>query len=287
MNVRLKELENKWKRLRKEEGFRRAPALTFARMISWLARCLLQKAVIVNLRRWKVRMFLPPKWRGIGRLIFTFREHYEPELAYLEKVLSAGNTFVDVGASFGIYSVVASRMVGDTGRVLAFEPSIQSFPVLQKNIDMNNLRNVLAFRVALSEREGEAWLYHAPCPSGNSVGRDPSFDGAGEEVMTESLDYVLQRASVDRVDVIKMDVQGAEELVLRGASKVVNSMRPLIIFEVYPSGAAYLGLSPNGAREMLESLGYEFFSVGKSGPVDWTEPQPTYFNVVAVPRKLQ
>jgi FkbM family methyltransferase len=232
-------------------------------------------------------MFLPPKWRGIGRLIFTFREHYEPELAYLEKVLSSGKTFVDVGASFGIYTVAASRMVGDTGRVLAFEPSVQSFPVLQKNIDMNNLRNVIAFRVALSDKGGGARLYHAPDPSGNSLGRDPSFDGGGEEVMTESLDYVLQRASVDRVDVIKMDVQGAEELVLRGASRVVNSMRPLIIFEVYPNGAAYLGLSPNGAREMLESLGYEFFRVGESGPVVWTEPRPAYFNVVAIPGKLQ
>ena len=80
-------------------------------------------------------MFLPAKWQGIGRLIFTLREHYEPELAYLEKVLSAGKTFVDVGASFGIYTVAASRMVGDTGRVLAFEPSVQSFPILQKNID--------------------------------------------------------------------------------------------------------------------------------------------------------
>src|SRR6267378_2948831 len=103
MNIRLKKLEKKWKRLRKEEGFRQAPVLTLTRLVSWLARCLLQKATIVNLRRWKIQMFLPPKWRGIGRLIFTFREHYEPELAYLEKVLSSGKTFVDVGASFGIY----------------------------------------------------------------------------------------------------------------------------------------------------------------------------------------
>ena len=231
-------------------------------------------------------MFLPPKWQGIGRLIFTFREYYEPELAYLEKVLAPGNTFVDVGASFGIYTVAASRMVGDSGHVLAFEPSIQSFPVLRKNIDVNNLRNVSAFHVALSEKRGRAWLYHAPDPSGNSLGRDPSFEGAGEDVMTESLDHLLRRISVDRVDVIKMDVQGAEELVLRGASKVVNSMRPIIIFEVYPDGAAYLGLSPNGAREMLESLGYEFFRVGESAPLVWAEPQPTYFNVVAIPGKL-
>ncbi len=286
MNVRLKELENKWQRLRKEEGFRQAPVLTFVRLISWLAGCLLQKAVIVKLRKWNVRMFLPPKWRGIGRLIFTFREHYEPELAYLEKVLSPGKTFVDVGASFGIYTVVASRMVGTAGRVLAFEPSVQSFSVLRRNIEINNLKNVLAFRVALSEERGGAWLYHAPDPSGNSLGRDPSFDGAAEEVITESLDCALERASVDRVDVIKMDVQGAEELVLRGANKVVNTMRPLIIFEVYPNGAEYLGLSSNGARKMLEGLGYEFFRVGEPGPIDWTEPLPAYFNVVAVPRKL-
>ena len=287
MNLRLQNLEERWKRLTEEEGFRLAPGLTLARMISWLARCMLQKTVIVDLQKWKAKMFLPPKLHGIGRLIFTFREHYEPELAYLEKVLSPGKTFVDVGASFGIYTVAGSRMVGETGRVLAFEPSVQSFPILKKNIEMNSLRNVTAFRVALSDKGGGAWLYHAPDPSGNSLGRDPSFDGAGEEVMTESLDHALQRASVDRVDVIKMDVQGAEELVLRGASKVVKSMRPVIIFEVYPKGSAYLDISPNGARDMLESLGYEFFRVGESTPVVWAEPHPAYFNVVAIPGKLK
>src|SRR6266550_7977529 len=152
MNVRLKELENKWQRLRKEEGFRQAPVLTFVRLISWLAGCLLQKAVIVNLRKWNVRMFLPPKWRGIGRLIFAFREHYEPELTYLEKVLSPGKTFIDAGANFGVYTLVAGKIVGETGRVLAFEPSVQSFPVLHHNIALNGLMNASAYRLALSEK---------------------------------------------------------------------------------------------------------------------------------------
>src|SRR5258708_2412284 len=79
MNIRLKKFEERWKRLRKEEGFRQAPLLSLTRLISWLARCMLQKATIVNLRRWRIRMYLPPKWQGVGRLIFTFREHYEPE----------------------------------------------------------------------------------------------------------------------------------------------------------------------------------------------------------------
>src|SRR6267143_1280329 len=89
MNRWLKDLNRKWQWLSSQVGFRRAPVSTCARLISWRARCLLGKAAIVNMRRWSMPISLPPRWRGIEKLVFVFREDYEAELIYLEKVLSS------------------------------------------------------------------------------------------------------------------------------------------------------------------------------------------------------
>lgn len=272
----------KWKYLTVQEAYRRNPVLTVSRLLAWRARCFLRRPAIAFLRRWNVKMFLPAQWRGVAKLVFTFREHYEPELACLEKILSAGSIFVDAGANIGIYTVVASRIVGDKGRVIAFEPSAQSFPILQRNITLNGLKNVLAFPFALGQTTGQCRLYRGPNPGLNSLGKDPSWKEEAEEIEMEQLDRVLDRTSTNRVDVIKMDVQGAEELVLRGARRIVTSMHPLIIFEIFPEGTAPIGLSSFGAWDFLRSLGYKFFVVQRGALCHTTSP-PAGGNVVAIP----
>src|SRR4029077_8868330 len=205
-------LPGKWKFLKTQHGFHCAPILTLIRLISWAVRCCVQRTVIVNLRRWNVQMSLPGAWRGLGKFLFVFRENYEPELAYLEKLLSPGMTFIDVGANFGVYTVVASKLVGEAGRVIAFEPTAQSFDVLRKNVGLNDFKNVLTFRAAVSDKPGTGWIYYGTDPVQNSLGKNPYWEAGGEEVVMESLDHVLQQAGVDRVDVIKIDAEGAEEL---------------------------------------------------------------------------
>ncbi len=282
---RLRKLREMCQFLNTQEGFRRDPFLTLFRLAVWHWNCLWGKASTVRLRRWGVRMFLPGKWRGFGKFIFAFREHYEPELTYLEKVLSPGKTFIDAGANFGVYTLVAGKIVGETGRVLAFEPSVQSFPVLHHNVALNGLMNASAYRLALSEKSGKAWLYHGRDPVQNSLGRDPSSSGEGEEVDTESLDNVLRKAGVEHVDVIKLDVEGAEEMILRGAMRTLTVDRPVVIFEVNEAAARGLGLSPQGARELLRSLDYQVFVLGQREDGHAQKPALTYFNVVAAPRQ--
>jgi FkbM family methyltransferase len=288
---RLKMLWGKWRYLTVQEAYLRDPALTVSRLLSWRTRCLLRRPAIASLRRWNLQMFLPANWRGVEKLIFAFREYYEPELAYLEQLLSPGMTFIDAGANIGVYTLVASRIVGDRGRVIAFEPSAQSFPVLQRNIALNRLTNVLAFPFALTQTSGRTRLYRGPNAGLNSLGSDPSWPERFpswreevEEIATEPLDGVLHRTSTNRVHVVKMDVQGAEELVLRGGINTVKVMRPRIIFEIFPEGTAPIGLSPYGAWNLLESLGYEFFLMKGRALYHTTSP-PTGGNVVGIPRE--
>src|ERR1700758_1658936 len=122
---RLQKLRELWGFLTVQEAFRRAPMLTLLRSAAWCCRCLLRITTTVELPRWNVRMFFPAQRKGFGKFIFAFREYYEPELAYLEKILSPGKCFVDVGANFGVYTLVGGKLVGDRGRVFAFEPTAQ------------------------------------------------------------------------------------------------------------------------------------------------------------------
>ena len=277
----------RWDFLSMHPAFRRAPMQTTLRLVSWRTRCLLRTAATVHLRRSGVRMFLPPNWRGVAKLIYAFRDDYEPELLYLERVLSPGKVFVDAGANFGIYTLLASKIVGEAGRVISFEPSSRAFPVLRRNIALNGFKNVLALPLALTDKPGRARLYYHSAVGCDSLGKDASFeqDAHTEEIGTESLDNVLKHTSVGRVDVIKMDVQGAEELALRGANEIVTSTRPIVIFEFFPEGAVSLGLSPNGTWNFLEGCGYEFFIVDERGTASrLLSPPPTIANVLAIHR---
>ena len=282
---RLKKAREMWQFLKTQEAFRRAPVLTLFRSASWYWRCVLRMATVLELPRWKVRMFFPAQRKGFGKFIYAFREYYEPELAYLEKVLSPGKVFIDVGANFGVYTLVASKLVGTSGRVIAFEPTAQSFAILRQNIALNHFANVRAFQFALAQRRGKAWLYHGWDPVGNSLGKDPLCGNEGEEVQTEALDKLLEEKDIDRVHAIKIDVEGAEELVLRGAIRCLTTNRPIVIFEFNPGCAARLGLSPCGARDLLESLGYEFVLLGDCARSNNPEARPTYFNIVAIPKQ--
>lgn len=279
---RIRKAHEMWNFLKTQHAFRQAPLLTLLRSATWFWRRVWRKPTVVDLERWNVRMFFSAEKKGFGKFIYAFRENYEPELAYLEEILSPGMIFVDAGANFGVYTLVASKLVGETGRVLAFEPTAGSFATLRQNIDLNRSSNVRLFQVALAQKKGRAWLYHGWDPVGNSLGRDPLAGSEGEEVQTESLDTVLKENGVDRVDVIKIDVEGAEELVLQGAIRCLTTQLPIVIFEVNPGCADRLGLSPWGARDLLQALGYESLLLEDGTRSNRIKSQPTYFNMVAI-----
>ena len=280
-----KELAMKWLWLKAQTGFRRAPIRTAFRFVSWGARCALRRQTITEIRKWNLRILLPAMWKGVEKLIFVFRENYESELNYLETILFPSKTFVDIGANLGIYTLVASRIVGPSGRVIAFEPSLQSFLTLKENVSLNGFKNVLAVRVALSDKTGEAFLYHGSDAGKNSLGSFPCREPKGEPVATQSLDEALHQLSVETVDVIKMDVEGAEELVLRGAKRTVASHRPIVLFEINPESSRRLGFSPRGAWDLLAATDYEFFAIKHNGSLSSLKTMPMALgNVVAIPR---
>jgi FkbM family methyltransferase len=273
MPSRLTPLKAKYQYLRNHSAFRAAPVVTTMRLVSWWGHCALGLPGSVKLKRYDARLDLPRLWRGVAKLLYAFREKYEPELGHVAATLSPGMTVVDVGASYGVYTAVAAKAVGSGGLVLAFEPAAESFAVLEHNVLVNGLRNVRLFRCALSNMSGETRLYHHPDSSRNSLGADCGTPSTWEEVRVRTLDSVLEEQGVNCVDLLKIDTEGAEQLVLAGAESLLRRCKPIVVFEVNPAASTALDLHKWGAWSVLDALGYRFFSVNNQGePVSLDSP---------------
>lgn len=170
------------------------------------------------------------------------------EFAFLHKMLEPGITFLDAGANEGVYTVFAAQCVGHRGAVWAFEPSEREFKRLQQNVKLNRLKNVHPFPLALAEHEGQAELAVADAEhSGQNTLGKFAHDGVRvlrkEPVSVQVLDQVVEENGITRLDVMKLDVEGAEHRLLDGARRTLLRFRPVILFEASDTALRHQGSS--------------------------------------------
>jgi len=188
---------------------------------------------------------------------YLMREQVEPELAALQRFLGPGGVLVDVGANIGLFSLKGAHLVGGAGLVLAVEPGETSLARLSANLALNNLPQIRVVRAALSDHEGEMALFHIP------LGDDPQafslISGGGqvpsETVQVTTLDKLAETHGLTRLDCIKIDVEGAEPMVLSGARATLERFHPIVIFEINAPLAEATGGSSEAAGA-LTALGY-------------------------------
>ncbi len=156
-------------------------------------------------------------------------------------------------------------LIGDEGRVVAFEPGAASFAALEKSQALNRATNVILVRKALADREGRAHLYHHLAQANSFSIAPPEGACDFEEIEITTLPRALAENNVTRLDFIKLDIDGAEELVLRAASELLARHHPVILFEPHPEGTRRLGLQPDGTTRFLGELGYEIYSLDARG----------------------
>ncbi len=190
------------------------------------------------------------------------------ERVALENIIRPGQTIVDVGANLGLYTVLLSRLVGPTGRVISFEPDPELFGLLQKSCERNGCANVKAHNVALGSRPARMPMRRMILNSGdNTLGSQ----GSGlfrSEVMIE----VARLDDLDanlRPDLIKIDVQGWEFEVLRGMQRILaDNPKAEIHFEYWPGGLQRAGDSPEAFTTWLSSQGYRLRLAGSMIELD-------------------
>jgi len=168
---------------------------------------------------------------------------WEPfETQIFEEQIKPGMVVVDLGASIGYYSLAASRLVGETGKVYAFEPYPDSFNLLVKNIEVNRFTNIVPVQKAISDKAGTSRLHLSTEPAMNTLSSSLTISHRGYvEVSITTLDEYF---GDNKVDVIKMDIEGSESLALKGMRNVIKHNPNLkLITEVYPERLKGLGSS--------------------------------------------
>src|SRR3989344_3914042 len=142
-------------------------------------------------------------------------------LAMLRSSIKNGMNVIDIGANIGLYTVISSRRVGPSGKVFAYEPEEENFSLLSKNIEFNKLKNVTPIKMALANVAGNRTLYMAKDNKGHHSFSDDSSSDKKILVPTDTLDQSLIKYGSPKIDLIKMDIEGAEPLALEGMSGTI------------------------------------------------------------------
>jgi FkbM family methyltransferase len=188
-------------------------------------------------------------------------EWHRNELSAFGALVGEGGTAIDVGANQGFISLILASIVGPSGRVIAFEPSSTAYTKLCKTIAANDLGQVVPVKLGCGRRHETVTLHQVGRSSGNS-----SIRGVGTPLETielkplDEIDVVWER----RVDLLKIDTEGAEPDVLSGAERLLREHRPTIYIEM---GGEYV----DSTRESIELLRLAGYDTDHVADVNWQE----------------
>jgi FkbM family methyltransferase len=206
---------------------------------------------------------------GISREV-CFTGYYEPqETALVRSILQPGMSFVDVGANWGYYTLLAASLVGAKGRVLSLEPDPRLFPILQENVTRSELHQVTVLQLAAADEPGILTLAgYAEEGDNYGISRIILNQDAQEsifQVNSDSLDRIFQRHELSSVDLVKMDIEGAEAFALAGlAESLAERKVKRLLLELHPVQLAEHGSGVGAVIQKLHDAGYRAWTIDHS-----------------------
>ena len=179
---------------------------------------------------------------------------YELEItALIQKYVTSESVAVDIGANIGYHALTAAKIAK---QVVAFEPEPTNYQLLKKNIEANRFSNVTAVQKGLADRDCELTLHLTP----DSAGGHSIIDkGIGIPITLTTLDEFM---GGHRVDFIKMDIEGAEGLALKGMLRTLEKWKPVVISEFRPANIRKSGIDPDWFFKVFSDLGYSLTEIG-------------------------
>ncbi len=232
----------------------------------------------------------------MGGQIFFRGSYSGDQLDFLEKLLPVDGVFIDAGANHGEFSIAAASVVKE-GKVISFEPATRYRERLKANVKLNGFRNVEIMALAISDDEGSFTLYD--CEEKQHDGShneglptlfcSDSRSAVRETVLVRRLDCVLSELGVTRVDLMKLDIEGAEWGALRGAEQTLAKYRPTLIVEIGRETCQAAGYEPEEFARWIIDQGYRLEKIvrgGKTQPIT-ADVLGDFQNIVAWPSQEQ
>ncbi|MDX1976717.1 MAG: FkbM family methyltransferase [Pseudanabaenaceae cyanobacterium bins.68] len=233
-------------------------------------------------------MAVEPNFKSIVTSVLIAQgDWFEREIEFWRNNIEEGMTIIDVGANAGVYTFSAAKRVGATGRVLAIEPFSRCVSYLNETCRINQFDWVNVCAGAASDRNGKAKLSVGSASELNEViADDNAISGNFETVDCFTLDSLLDKYSVQRVDLLKIDAEGHELKVLKGSNRLLTEFAPIILYEnIAGSQGSNLPVA-----NYLQSIGYRLFRyqpyLQNLLPVDITADYSNNLNIIALPQKI-
>lgn len=247
------------------KGLGRLPLVK--RSFYFLYRWLVPKGItVIKVREHK--MYVDTRDTGsVTTSLLTLGSWERGTTRLFEDILQKGMVVLDVGAHVGYFTLVAAKLVGEEGKVFAFEPEPYNFDLLVRNIKLNGYHSVIPTQKAIADKNGRATLFLDKTRFGHhSLSRGNVIDCSGNsvEVDVQTLDDFLKDFG-DRVDFAKIDVQGAESAVIQGMAKTIESNKNLkIVVEFTLLGLRCFGSSPEEFLNRLIGYGFKLYQISES-----------------------
>ncbi len=229
---------------------------------------------------------------GMGLMFFFRRPYEENEWRFVSNFLKPGMVFFDIGANQGFYTLLAAKMVGPSGKVFSFEPVPSQLKKLKRNIKINRFGNIITEQSAVSYESGFSNINI--CLNGDeamSSLREPYKDASLKrkviQVPLYSIDDYVRKFNIKSIDFIKIDVEGGELDVLKGAINIIKNIRPVFMCEVQDIRTNQWGYRASKIYEFLEGYGYSWFSPNQNGFIEPVRSKEEYevkkAGLVAIP----
>jgi FkbM family methyltransferase len=228
------------------------------------------------------------KGSHMGNYIYWQGFYSRSELMALEAVLKPDSVFIDVGANNGYFTLFAAKRTRN-GRVLSFEPVSTYFSNMEHNVELNQFENVELFNIGLSDGTAEELPIYSDVADENRDGLATIYPGGHRNtqigtIKLSSLDRVAAEQKLVKVDVIKIDVEGAEFDVLKGGRSVLERWHPAILIELSRETSSNAGYSVKDVMDYLGGFGYAFKRIGNNGTLTdlETENMPAFCNAMCI-----
>ncbi len=202
----------------------------------------------------------------IQQNLYFLNAYEEDELNFVSKKVKEGDTFVDIGANIGLFTLQASKQVGNSGQVIAFEPFTSNFNLLQKNCSLNKYTNVVLNKLAVSENKSKIAIHYNASDANLGMASSYTTDFTNTEMVSAiSLDEYLHEKNISKVHFIKLDIEGGEYLALLGMKKTLQHHKPILLIEIEDSILKNTPFKASDIIDFLEELGYMRYSLLSNG----------------------
>lgn len=210
---------------------------------------------------------------GISRELALYGIHEPTTTQVIESLLREGMTVIDVGANIGYYPSLEAYKVRGEGRVIAIEPVPRNLELLRANVTRNNLENIQVVGGAVGQRDGFGQIYLSEYSNWHSTMRSRQTGAAAVQVRMYTLDSLTKELELDRVDLVRMDIEGAEVIAIKGMLNTLQTYRPKIAIEMHPPLVGRDEI--RGLLDTLSDIGYVVETTIPRG-LDYSRPNPSF-----------